>query len=80
MSRTENNEEVTEGEVFTVRFDEQLCIHARFCVMEAPDVFRADARGAWILPRQTRAIGARRGHPQLSIWRVELRNPAAGAR
>jgi CDGSH-type Zn-finger protein/uncharacterized Fe-S cluster protein YjdI len=34
----------------TVRFDTKRCIHSRHCVLEAPNVFRANTKGAWIHP------------------------------
>jgi len=34
----------------TIRFDTKRCIHSRHCVMEAPGVFRANTKGAWIHP------------------------------
>lgn len=37
----------------TIRFDTKRCIHSRHCVLEAPDVFRANTKGAWIHPEAT---------------------------
>ena len=37
----------------TVRFDTKRCIHSRHCVLEAPGVFRANTKGAWIHPETT---------------------------
>jgi CDGSH-type Zn-finger protein/uncharacterized Fe-S cluster protein YjdI len=34
----------------TVRFDTKRCIHSRHCVLEAPEVFRANTPGTWIHP------------------------------
>lgn len=34
----------------TVRFDTSRCIHSRHCVLEAPNVFRANTPGKWIHP------------------------------
>jgi CDGSH-type Zn-finger protein/uncharacterized Fe-S cluster protein YjdI len=34
----------------TIRFDTKRCIHSRHCVLEAPNVFRANTKGAWIHP------------------------------
>lgn len=34
----------------TIRFDTKRCIHSRHCVLEAPDVFRANVKGAWLHP------------------------------
>jgi CDGSH-type Zn-finger protein/uncharacterized Fe-S cluster protein YjdI len=37
----------------TLRFDGRRCIHSRHCVLEAPTVFLANTRGAWIHPEST---------------------------
>jgi CDGSH-type Zn-finger protein/uncharacterized Fe-S cluster protein YjdI len=42
--------ESVEGEHLTLNFDTQRCIHARFCVTGAPNVFLANTPGAWIFP------------------------------
>ncbi len=42
--------EIAEGKALTLRFDSQRCIHARFCVLGAPAVFRANTPGTWIYP------------------------------
>jgi CDGSH-type Zn-finger protein/uncharacterized Fe-S cluster protein YjdI len=42
--------ESVEGEHLTLNFDTQRCIHARFCVTGAPQVFLANTPGAWLLP------------------------------
>lgn len=42
--------EVAEGKALTLRFDSGRCIHARFCVLGAPDVFKANTPGEWIYP------------------------------
>ena len=42
--------EVAEGRHIRIRFDATRCIHARFCVLGAPDVFKANTPGAWIFP------------------------------
>ena len=38
----------TEG--ITLRFDTERCIHSRHCVLDAPTVFRANVKGAWLHP------------------------------
>ena len=38
------------GTDIEVTFDTGLCIHSRFCVLQAPDVFKANTPGDWILP------------------------------
>ncbi len=37
----------------TIRFDTKRCIHSRHCVLEAPSVFRANTKGAWLHPETT---------------------------
>lgn len=34
----------------SITFDGNRCIHARHCVLGQPDVFQANAKGAWIQP------------------------------
>jgi CDGSH-type Zn-finger protein/uncharacterized Fe-S cluster protein YjdI len=41
---------VAEGRELAIRFDGRRCIHARFCVLGAPDVFKANTPGEWIFP------------------------------
>jgi len=38
------------GEKVVIRFDGEKCIHSRFCVLERPDVFKANVEGPWIHP------------------------------
>ncbi len=38
------------GKNLVVRFDGEKCIHSRHCVLGRPDVFQANAPGAWIKP------------------------------
>lgn len=40
--------ETVEGEMATIRFDGNRCIHARRCVMGEPAAFKANVEGAWI--------------------------------
>lgn len=42
--------EEASGERILVRFDGKRCIHARFCVLQAPSVFKANTPGTWIFP------------------------------
>jgi CDGSH-type Zn-finger protein/uncharacterized Fe-S cluster protein YjdI len=48
-ARTEKIE-VAEGKDITIRFRGRRCIHARFCVLDAPAVFKANTPGEWIYP------------------------------
>jgi len=38
------------GKELTIHFDGHRCIHARHCVLGAPEVFRANVEGPWIAP------------------------------
>jgi CDGSH-type Zn-finger protein/uncharacterized Fe-S cluster protein YjdI len=42
--------EVAEGKDVTIRFRARRCIHARYCVLDAPAVFKANTPGEWIFP------------------------------
>ncbi|MDX2236184.1 MAG: ferritin-like domain-containing protein [Hyphomonadaceae bacterium] len=42
--------EVVDGETVQLTFSGKLCIHARFCVTGAPNVFLANVKGPWIHP------------------------------
>lgn len=42
--------EVVQGEHLELRFEARRCIHARFCVTGAPQVFLANVQGPWIHP------------------------------
>lgn len=42
--------EVAVGRDITIRFEASRCIHARFCVLQAPTVFLANVAGKWIFP------------------------------
>ncbi len=45
-----NGIEVAVGRDITIRFEAKRCIHARFCVTQAPTVFKANTPGEWIFP------------------------------
>ncbi len=45
-----SNVEVAKGTNLTVYFEGKRCIHARFCVLQAPTVFMANTPGDWIIP------------------------------
>ncbi|MEI9900726.1 MAG: (4Fe-4S)-binding protein [Hyphomicrobium sp.] len=47
--------DVAEGRDLTITFNGQRCIHARFCVLGAPGVFRANTPGQWISPDALRS-------------------------
>jgi len=47
---SETTTEVATGAEIELRFDANLCIHSRFCVLQAPAVFKANAPGQWISP------------------------------
>jgi CDGSH-type Zn-finger protein/uncharacterized Fe-S cluster protein YjdI len=42
--------EIARGRDITIRFHGSRCIHARFCVLGAPAVFKANTPGEWIFP------------------------------
>jgi CDGSH-type Zn-finger protein/uncharacterized Fe-S cluster protein YjdI len=42
--------EIVQGEKLELRFEAQRCIHARFCVTGAPQVFLANVKGPWLHP------------------------------
>lgn len=42
--------EEARGQHLVVRFEAKRCIHARFCVLGAPDVFLANVKGSWLRP------------------------------
>jgi CDGSH-type Zn-finger protein/uncharacterized Fe-S cluster protein YjdI len=49
-SSIENGVERVEGANLTLMFEGKRCIHARFCVTQAPSVFLANVKGAWLYP------------------------------
>jgi len=49
-STTANGVETAPGEKLDLLFETKRCIHARFCVTGAPDVFLANVQGAWLHP------------------------------
>jgi len=42
--------ETAEGADVIIAFEGKRCIHARFCVLQQPGVFKANVVGAWIAP------------------------------
>jgi CDGSH-type Zn-finger protein/uncharacterized Fe-S cluster protein YjdI len=42
--------ETVEGRDVSIAFEARRCIHARFCVLQEPDVFKANLVGPWIAP------------------------------
>jgi CDGSH-type Zn-finger protein/uncharacterized Fe-S cluster protein YjdI len=42
--------ETVVGRALTLHFEAKRCIHARFCVTGAPNVFLANVKGAWLQP------------------------------
>jgi uncharacterized Fe-S cluster protein YjdI len=49
-SDVSENIESIEGEALALVFAPHLCIHSRHCVLEAPDVFRANTPGDCVFP------------------------------
>ena len=59
MSTTNDGPKVTEptpaieearGAKLLLRFEGKRCIHSRHCVLDAPEVFRANVKGPWLAP------------------------------
>ncbi|MES1201937.1 MAG: ferritin-like domain-containing protein, partial [Pseudomonadota bacterium] len=48
--KIENGVEVIEGEKLTILYRGKRCIHTRWCVTGAPNVFLANVEGPWIHP------------------------------
>ena len=42
--------EIAEGRDLVIAFEAKRCIHARFCVLQEPGVFKANVVGPWIAP------------------------------
>ena len=42
--------EVARGEAGTIYFEARRCVHSRHCVLEEPEVFKANQKGEWIFP------------------------------
>jgi len=42
--------EVVRGATGTIYFDARRCVHSRHCVLEEPEVFKANQEGDWIFP------------------------------
>ena len=49
-STTTNGVETAPGKKLDLLFETKRCIHARFCVTGAPDVFLANVQGPWLHP------------------------------
>ncbi len=50
LPQTVDGVEHIEGRAMTLIYEGHRCIHARFCVTGAPQVFRANVKGPWIHP------------------------------
>lgn len=50
IPRNENGVEYIDGKRLTLVYEGKRCIHARFCVTGAPQVFLANVKGPWITP------------------------------
>jgi CDGSH-type Zn-finger protein/truncated hemoglobin YjbI/uncharacterized Fe-S cluster protein YjdI len=55
MTEETTQPETARGEDIEVGFDSRLCIHSRFCVLQAPEVFKANTPGQWIFPDRMNA-------------------------
>jgi CDGSH-type Zn-finger protein/uncharacterized Fe-S cluster protein YjdI len=54
-STVENGVERVTGDKVDIEFSAKLCIHSRFCVTQAPNVFLANVEGPWIHPNAVNA-------------------------
>jgi CDGSH-type Zn-finger protein/uncharacterized Fe-S cluster protein YjdI len=63
--------EIAEGRDLVISFNARLCIHARFCVLGEPGVFKANVVGPWIAPDDATSteglIGVARNCPSGAI-------------
>jgi CDGSH-type Zn-finger protein/uncharacterized Fe-S cluster protein YjdI len=50
IPRVDNGVEYIDGKKLTLVYEGKRCIHARFCVTGAPQVFLANVQGPWITP------------------------------
>jgi CDGSH-type Zn-finger protein/uncharacterized Fe-S cluster protein YjdI len=50
IPRVENGVEYIDGKHLTLVYEGKRCIHSRFCVTGAPQVFLANVKGPWIQP------------------------------
>ncbi|MDB4972809.1 MAG: iron-binding protein [Myxococcaceae bacterium] len=50
MADDDINAELASGARIELRFDGKLCIHSRYCVLQAPEVFKANTPGEWLFP------------------------------
>jgi len=49
-SKSIDGVEIAEGKAIDLHFEARRCIHARFCVTGAPNVFLANVKGPWLHP------------------------------
>lgn len=49
-AQPDNPIEIANGQAGTIYFEARRCVHSRHCVLEEPDVFRANQEGEWIFP------------------------------
>jgi uncharacterized Fe-S cluster protein YjdI len=50
MASVEPEIETAEGKEIIIEFETSRCIHARFCVLQQPGVFKANVVGPWLAP------------------------------
>ncbi len=50
LTRPSGDVEEAVGKDVTICFNAKRCIHSRFCVLEAPNVFKANTPGKWLYP------------------------------
>jgi CDGSH-type Zn-finger protein/uncharacterized Fe-S cluster protein YjdI len=62
--------EEARGRNIVIRFESKRCIHSRNCVLDAPEVFRANVKGPWLNPdgaSTENIVAAARGCPSGAI-------------
>jgi CDGSH-type Zn-finger protein/uncharacterized Fe-S cluster protein YjdI len=59
LKLTEKDEiETAEGKQLSISFETKRCIHARFCVLQQPGVFKANVAGPWLSPDDATSVEA----------------------
>jgi CDGSH-type Zn-finger protein/uncharacterized Fe-S cluster protein YjdI len=48
--------ETAEGKNIAISFEGKRCIHARFCVLQQPGVFKANVKGPWLAPDDATSV------------------------
>lgn len=70
--------ERVEGKDVTLWFDAKRCIHARFCVTNAPETFVANTEGDWLFPDNTDAAHLLHVAQQCPSGAIQIKRKTAG--